>query len=279
MDLKDKLDASSTNLRKWPDQIMMIFAPDAVLPETWFDESFLPVIPAGGKDMGFITTDGIQHEESLSSANTSVLQRLRPQRSDLEGIEEALTVAFAEDNAWVQCLVNFVPFEDWPETKDGPWQINRGNVTQLPEYRMVLLAQDGVGSAARYRVIVGYRIKVNTKTARTMSRTADETHGVTLALLEDELLKSTSDEFQNGPAYLPTDAAAVASLVADGVGSVALTKSGSGYTVAPTVEFTGGAGSGATATAVIQGGKVTEVNVTAPGTGYTSAPAVAFTRA
>ncbi len=62
-----------------------------------------------------------------------------------------------------------------------------------------------------------------------------------------------------------------------GVTSVAVTEGGSGYTSAPAVTFTGGEGSGAEATAVIEEGAVTAVTVTKSGSGYTAAPTVGFT--
>jgi len=65
-------------------------------------------------------------------------------------------------------------------------------------------------------------------------------------------------------------------LTSGGVASVTITNGGSGYTTAPTVTFTGGAGSGATATAVLTGGIVSAINITNPGTGYTSAPTFTF---
>lgn len=58
-----------------------------------------------------------------------------------------------------------------------------------------------------------------------------------------------------------------------GVGDVALTNRGSGYTSAPTVAFSGGGGSGAAATATISKG-VDSATVGSAGTGYTSATAV-----
>lgn len=63
-----------------------------------------------------------------------------------------------------------------------------------------------------------------------------------------------------------------------GVASVRITSGGSGYTSAPTVSFTGGGGSGASATASINTvtGQVTAVSVTNSGTGYTSPPTVTF---
>ena len=52
---------------------------------------------------------------------------------------------------------------------------------------------------------------------------------------------------------------------------------GSVYTSTPTVGITGGAGSGATATAIVTNGRVTAITVTAGGSGYTSTPTIAIT--
>ena len=60
------------------------------------------------------------------------------------------------------------------------------------------------------------------------------------------------------------------------VDSISVTNGGSGYTSAPSVSFSGGEGSGASATATISGGAVTSVTVTSGGSGYTSAPSVSF---
>lgn len=66
--------------------------------------------------------------------------------------------------------------------------------------------------------------------------------------------------------------------VLDGeVTGINVTAAGSGYTSAPTVTFTGGAGTGAKAKAIIAGGQVTRIIVTDPGAGYTSAPTIGFT--
>jgi parallel beta-helix repeat protein len=54
------------------------------------------------------------------------------------------------------------------------------------------------------------------------------------------------------------------------------TGGGTGYGSAPTVGFTGGGGTGATATASVTDGVVTSISVTNGGSGYTSAPTVSF---
>ena len=59
--------------------------------------------------------------------------------------------------------------------------------------------------------------------------------------------------------------------------AIQITNPGFGYTSAPSVQITGGGGSGATAVATVQNGQVVKIDVTNPGTGYTSAPTVQIT--
>lgn len=74
-----------------------------------------------------------------------------------------------------------------------------------------------------------------------------------------------------------TSAPTVVIAGAGGVSTITITNSGSGYTSAPTVSFTGGGGgSGATATAIVNGGAIILITVTGDGTGYTSPPAISF---
>lgn len=68
-----------------------------------------------------------------------------------------------------------------------------------------------------------------------------------------------------------------ASVLAGTITGITVTAGGSGYNAAPTVSFSGGGGSGATATAYVDSGAVVYVAVTGAGSGYTSAPTVSFT--
>ena len=61
-----------------------------------------------------------------------------------------------------------------------------------------------------------------------------------------------------------------------GISEIKVTNGGSGYTVAPSVQITGGGGAGAAATAVIENGVVTKINIIRSGSGYTSGPEVTF---
>lgn len=95
----------------------------------------------------------------------------------------------------------------------------------------------------------------------------DDTTGATIKVYKDSF---------GAPAAL-VDASATASLTAGSVSSVSVTGGGTGY-VAPSVSFTGGGGTGATAHAVVNGGVITSIVVDTAGTGYTSAPTVKITR-
>lgn len=58
------------------------------------------------------------------------------------------------------------------------------------------------------------------------------------------------------------------------VAAITVVSAGSGFTSAPTVSFSSGGGTGATATASITGDTVSGITITANGTGFTAAPAV-----
>lgn len=60
------------------------------------------------------------------------------------------------------------------------------------------------------------------------------------------------------------------------VAAVTMTNVGSGYTAAPTISFSGGGGTGVTASASIDSGAVSAVTITANGSGFTSAPTITF---
>jgi len=62
-----------------------------------------------------------------------------------------------------------------------------------------------------------------------------------------------------------------------GGAGVLLLAGGSDYTSAPTVVFTGGGGTGASATVEVQNGAVTSISMTSGGRGYTSTPTISFT--
>lgn len=201
-DVQSILTVNDNNIRKWGTQLCFLQAPDATVPTSFFGASdFLPVLPSGALQMGYITTDGIGQEDSISSENTQMLQSLEPVRADLSGIEKTLTVAFGEDNAYVQALWHGVPFEDFPTDAAASWIFDDGDIAQYPYYRLGVIMQDGVGSQARYRFEYAYRATVTAKTARSANRADAETYGFTFGLFKDPIVKKSFTRAQNGPTY------------------------------------------------------------------------------
>ena len=64
--------------------------------------------------------------------------------------------------------------------------------------------------------------------------------------------------------------------VNQGLSYISVLQAGSGYTSAPSVIFSGGGGTGASATAVINGGSVSQIVINNPGSGYTSPPVISL---
>ena len=80
--------------------------------------------------------------------------------------------------------------------------------------------------------------------------------------------------FYGAHSWAQEAASAVASLADHGVSGFTVLAGGSGYRTVPTVELTGGGGTGAKGTAVLKGSRVAAIVVTDSGSGYTEAPAV-----
>jgi hypothetical protein len=204
-DVQSQLDVNDNNVRKWPTKIFFLLPPDADIKDhVWFDPATRhPILPDGALDLGYITTDGVSTEKSISAEGTQMEQSLDPVRHDLTGIEGTLTVAFGEDNPWVQALWHGKPYEDFATTKDGPWAFHDGDLSDFPYYRCGWLGQDGIGALARFRVEVAYRAKVTSQESRPATRTDPETYGMTFGLLKDPVIRRSFSRLQNGPAYLP----------------------------------------------------------------------------
>lgn len=192
------------NVRKWRRMLLALADPSVDVPATFFDAlTFKPTtLPAGAKEMGFVTTDGITVADSLSSENTSMLQSLTPVRRDLTGREQSVSVVFGEANAWVNALFHGLPVADWPTEKEGPWLFDDGDVTDWPDYRLWLIGQDGLGDRAVYRVEFAYKAGITAKTDRVLGSAA-ETFGCTFGCFLDDEVGLSYTRGQNGVGLNP----------------------------------------------------------------------------
>jgi hypothetical protein len=193
------------NVRKWGIVAVGIAHPKAafpVLPEAWFDAAtHEPKIPTGIKFIGHLTTEGANVSSSIDSDKTTMNNSLDPVRSDVTGREQSIKFTAGEANAFIQAINHGIPFEDWPESAQGAWGFTDGALAGLPEYRVVLLGQDGVGDQAIYRVKAGFRAKRSDAGDRALSRADTESTEFTFDLLRDVELGLSMLRAQDGPAY------------------------------------------------------------------------------
>ncbi len=121
--------------------------------------------------------------------------------------------------------------------------------------------------------IVGVRVEEGANVAATMANVL----GNSLTKTGVHALRDSASELGLKPKLLIAPGF-TSVLPTDGVASIAVSDGGSGYTEPPTVALTGGAGTGATARAVIDSetGEVSEVIIENPGMNYTTAPTIAF---
>lgn len=196
------LEVDNSLVRKWGRALIAVQDYSAPVPEAFFSPEGHPVLPAGAKQLGFITTDGITAGKSMSSTPTNMMQWLEPVRSDLEGIEKTIACAFGESsNAYVHAVYNGLEVKDFPATPDSAFVYDGGELADFPYYRLFVIAADGVGDDIRYRVEYAYKAKVTSLTDRSLSRANSETLGFTFGCFKDTVANRDISVAENGPSF------------------------------------------------------------------------------
>lgn len=202
----DQLDDDNRFVRKHGTQILAIADYSTPVPTGWFENAVdgqgavigqIPkILPTGYKNMGYISTDGIQESTDVSSSEVNAVQDLEPIRSDIDGISGTIQVTLLEMSGWVKALGANLPVAQWPVTKSAAWEFHRGEISDFPYYRLLILTQDGVGRDAVYRVEFAYRAKVTDIGDKTLNRTDAEMMQRTFTLYRDPVVKRSKTEAQ-----------------------------------------------------------------------------------
>ncbi len=186
-----------------------------------------------------------------------------------------------------QNQINFSPGEDNGTFTGGDGYAISDTIT-LSDGTVVVVDTVNVGETTN---VLTFHITVESTTpittnhpTLTQTSTSGSGTGFTLTLgtanqrIEDASYKQTGGVNEGIYTVLPSNPVTVTTsasfTISWGVKSVVLTANGNEYASAPAVSFTGGAGSGTTATAVLTGDSVSSITINTAGSGYTSTPTV-----
>jgi hypothetical protein len=211
-DVISLMETDTRFIRKWGNKLLAVADYDTLAPAEWFDVDALPVLPSTMKQMGFITSDGVQINNSVSASTVMMEQSINPVRSDIDSVERTLVVTFGESNAWTKALYYGLPVSTWAADKYTPTDFDDEDFVDYPYLRLAVLASDGVGAQAFYRVEYAYRAKVTGLGNRTLQRSGPETRQFTFSIYQDPQTGKAVREVENGPGFAhliaPTGAAA-----------------------------------------------------------------------
>jgi len=282
-DVSSQLAVDNRNVRHHGLQIMAIADYSAAVPTEFFaSDGTLNALPAGYKNMGYITTAGIKVGTAITESTDTMVQDIEPVRSSMSALTRTLVVSFGESNAWTQGLAAGARVADWPSDKNVSWSYDFGSGNDFPYYRIMILTQDNSGPDAVYRVEFAYRAKATALADRTLDRTTVEEINPTFTCFRDPVVgKSYTIESTPSTGPVSTAAPTITSITpADAGTGATVTIDGSGFTgvTAAEVLFGGTAATSVTVvsdtelTAVVPSGTAGAVNVTVQNANGTSAP-------
>ncbi|WP_024628012.1 hypothetical protein [Bifidobacterium sp. A11] len=187
-DVQQYMQNDPGSVRKHATMVLAIADYSTPAPEKFFGDDGLPFqLPDGYKQMGYVTTKGVVEKRSVKTDDTTMMQDLEPVRSDLSSSTRQIDVTFGEANAFTEALRAGLPVASWPESKNSKtWAYTERGLSQLPLYRIYLIAQDGVGADAVYRVEFAYKASISGFGDRTLDRPDTEDLGFTFDVLTDE---------------------------------------------------------------------------------------------
>ena len=204
----NQLADNSALVRKHGTALLAIADYSAPVPTAFFDSATGQplLLPAGYKNMGYVSTKGFTAKKDTKSDDTTMLQDLDPVRSDLSSSTRTLAVGFGEMSAWVKNLMAGLPVSAWPAANSGKWSVDDKGTQESPYYRLLLLTQDGAGAQAFYRVEFAYRAKITDIGDRTLNRSDAEIEEPTFTCYKDPAASGASYHMESSPAVPPVGA-------------------------------------------------------------------------
>jgi hypothetical protein len=196
---------NTSRIRKWGTKIAAVAPMSVVFPTRFFDATTnIPLaLPSGTRVLGAIDTDGIKQATSVKTDEVDIDQSTAPARVDMTSKTSTLQAKFMEATAWTHALRSGIPLEQWPETADAAFSIDEADASDYPFMRLFIIARDGVGADAKYRVEAALKAQVSDVGDRSLARSSSESFDTTFTFFQDEKDAARRSYVirQDGPGY------------------------------------------------------------------------------
>lgn len=160
----------------------------AVVDDSIFDAATgeIQALPAGYKDLGFITDDGGKFATAITVQDITSLQSTSPTRSDITGVSTTVEVVCQETNL---ANIGIRTGVDWanitPDSTNGSVKIDEPAIPQGLQYRLFGISQDIYEGDPVYIGRMLPRSTVESVADQSFSKGAENQWGVTFKGLYD----------------------------------------------------------------------------------------------
>ena len=240
--------------------------------------------------LGLVTPDGYTFSGEREKEDIDALGYSSPVRSDTTRIPRTIAMTLLETGKRkieeLKRGMEIAASSMDPET--GEVVYDEPDMPVDKEYRLIVLGQDGPADE-EWVMGKGYgTVKLANLGDEVWGQEGAVQSEVTFDITTDDEIGTPVRHYMAGTGALkykdvlgyttsdePVVDAELEATVEDGaVTNVSVENPGSGYTTAPAITFTGGGGTGASATATVNNGSISAINIVDGGEDYTSAPTV-----
>ena len=168
----------------------------------------LTELPDDWDDVGYLTDDGVSHDNEVTTSDTTAWQSIQPVRSDVTQDTDTITVVAEETKLLTLGLFTGATISTTLAANTGELQIAKPARPSTRYFRALSLAVDGEGANEFWLARFYPKIKVTSRNAQAFAKGDDPiTWGVTATSFVDDSLGYSMKWLFGGPGW---KAAAVA---------------------------------------------------------------------
>lgn len=179
------------------------FSADPIVTLTTGEDAGLVELPTGWRDGGWLTTDGIDLAEAVTTSDVDSWGSPEPTRSDITKETTTGKIVFQETNAGTIAFYTGIGVDTLePDPTTGELSIEKPLIPSSLEYRGLALAVDQSEAGEIYIGRFLPRLKVTDKDDQKMSNAGDPLNwGITVTAYADATLGYSSRYIFGGPGW------------------------------------------------------------------------------